>query len=150
MPTETFPRRRKSSVTRCEHSILKKTAADDKKELGLVWSLVVRLAAVWQSQTQESKCAFSFSWLGRIESDRAWLGSLPNGENQDCVRVFKSACVFACMSSVYICGERGEKEGDRRMAILLLYQAKNHTFFRQTVAGGLKGVAMDTLCRCPP
>lgn len=92
-----------------------------KKESGLVWSLVVRLAAVSQSQTQEPKCAFSFSWLGRIGFDLAWLGSLPNGENQDCVRVFKSACVFACMSSVYICAERGEKEDDRRMAILPLY-----------------------------
>lgn len=30
------------------------------------------------------------------------------------------------MSSVYICGKRGEKDDDRRMAILVLYQAKKN------------------------
>ncbi|KAK7929692.1 hypothetical protein WMY93_006087 [Mugilogobius chulae] len=45
-PTETFPRRRRSSATRCEHRRKKKTTVDDKKESGLVRSLVVRLAAI--------------------------------------------------------------------------------------------------------
>uniref|UniRef100_A0A8C6T2C0 N-alpha-acetyltransferase 15, NatA auxiliary subunit n=1 Tax=Neogobius melanostomus TaxID=47308 RepID=A0A8C6T2C0_9GOBI len=129
-PTETFPRRRRSSATRCEHSG-KKRLRMTKKELGLVRSLGVRLAAVSQSQTQGPKCAF-FVLLARQKAGLTWhgLAPLPNGENQDCVRVFKSACVFACMSSVYtFVGKGGEKEDDGRAAILLLYQAKNHTFF---------------------
>lgn len=53
------------------------------------------------------------------------------------------------MSSVYICGKRGENEDDGRMAILLLYQAKI-ILFRQTVCvtGVVMVIMMDALCRC--
>ena len=38
----------------------------------------------------------SLLWLSLIGSDLAWLGSLPHGENQDCVCVFACACVCVC------------------------------------------------------
>lgn len=57
-------------------------------------------------------------WLSLIGSDLAWLGSLPHGENQDCVFVRVRVCAESMYAVVYICGkEGGGKEDDNRMAI---------------------------------
>lgn len=78
---------------RCEHS--RKTTADDKMELGLVRSLVVRLGSHYVESDMGSEM-YCFRFLARLNFGLTWHGLAPS----QTMKINKTVCVC---SRVHVC-----------------------------------------------